>query len=91
LQSSGGFRKLQASVRMSDGMPETENASIAEPTQAPPQISERDQQKLERRRRKEERQRLVRLSDVVLANQLDFTKLSSTNNSLWVSVASALT
>ncbi|CAM6121308.1 unnamed protein product [Calypogeia fissa] len=57
-QSREGFRKLATSVRMSDGMPETENVSTAEPTQTPPQISERDQAKLERRRRKEERQRL---------------------------------
>lgn len=63
-QSRGGFRKLATSVRMSDGMPETENVTMAEPTQTPPQISERDQAKLERRRRKEERQRLVRFSSI---------------------------
>ncbi|KAJ7545438.1 hypothetical protein O6H91_09G119800 [Diphasiastrum complanatum] len=52
-----GFRSLAAPVRMSDGLQETEPASVTQDTQTAPEISERDQAKMDRRRRKEERQR----------------------------------
>ncbi|CAK9868000.1 unnamed protein product [Sphagnum jensenii] len=52
-----GFWKMAAPVRMSDGLAEGDTISKSEEIQAPPQISERDLAKIERRRRKEERQR----------------------------------
>jgi ATP-binding cassette subfamily F protein 3 len=54
-----GFWKMAAPVRMSDGLTEGDTISKSEEIQAPPQISERDLAKIERRRRKEERQRQV--------------------------------
>lgn len=58
-KSEEGFRKMAAPVRMSDGLPESDITTRTEETQLLPQISERDLAKMERRRRKEERQRQV--------------------------------
>ncbi len=58
-KSQESFRKMAAPVRMSDGMVGSEPAMRPEDPQSLPQISERDLAKIERRRRKEERQRQV--------------------------------
>ncbi|XP_024537100.1 ABC transporter F family member 3 [Selaginella moellendorffii] len=50
-------RSLAAPVRMSEGLRSSEAAGTAHHEDLLPQISERDQAKLERRRKKEERQR----------------------------------
>lgn len=50
---------MAAPVRMSDGMAGSAPAAKLEDPQTLPEISERDLAKIERRRRKEERQRLV--------------------------------
>jgi hypothetical protein len=50
---------MAAPVRMSDGMSGSEPSVRPEDPQSLPQISERDLAKIERRRRKEERQRQV--------------------------------
>lgn len=58
-KSQESFRKMAAPVRMSDGMAGSEPAMRPEDPQSLPQISDRDLAKIERRRRKEERQRQV--------------------------------
>jgi len=56
-KSQEGFRKMAAPVRMSDGMSGGDPSARMEEVQTLPQISERDLAKIERRKRKEERQR----------------------------------
>uniref|UniRef100_A0A7I4DDI4 ABC transporter domain-containing protein n=1 Tax=Physcomitrium patens TaxID=3218 RepID=A0A7I4DDI4_PHYPA len=58
-KSQESFRKMAAPVRMSDGMAGSAPAAKLEDPQTLPEISERDLAKIERRRRKEERQRLA--------------------------------
>lgn len=61
-KSQEGFRKMAAPVRMSDGMSGGDPSARMEEVQTLPQISERDLAKIERRKRKEERQRQVSLA-----------------------------
>ncbi|KAG0591226.1 hypothetical protein M758_1G156000 [Ceratodon purpureus] len=55
--SQESFRKMAAPVRMSDGMSGSEPILRPEDPQSLPQISDRDLAKIERRKKKEERQR----------------------------------